>query len=141
MVDSEFSNIETADRNLSDASLMLTRTGSSSNTSEFGWKFSIWSIRFSICLMSVILASGNRTWCSQLMAEMVKSELIVRVDTILTYGLDNSSPELHAGRAGPLTCGLARGQPAVAGRVLLSARGLCGPNFVVAGRWPATGPQ
>ena len=70
-----------------DSSLMLTRT----NTSEFGWKFSLWSIRFSICLKSVILASGNRTWCSQLMAEMVKSELIVRADTILTYGLDKSS--------------------------------------------------
>ena len=46
--------------------------------------------------------------------------------------------ELHAGRAGPLNCGLARGQPAVAGRVLLSARGLCGPT---ARNRPAVGPH
>ena len=45
--------------------------------------------------------------------------------------------ELHAGRAGPQS----RGLPTGAGRVLLSACGLCGPSFFVAGLRPASSPQ
>ena len=52
-----------------------------------------------------------------------------------------ATSELHAGRAGPQARRLPAGWPAGAGRVLLSACGLCGPSFFVAGLRPALSPQ
>ena len=75
---SEFSKIVTEDFNVAAASLIFTRTRLESNISGFGSKFTISSIRDSICRKSVIRLRCKGTWCWHLTAETFKSELIVK---------------------------------------------------------------
>ena len=83
-VSSVSSKIDIEDCNLMAASLIFTRTRLESNISGFGSKFEISSIRDSICRRSDIRLRCKGTWCWQLTAETIKSELIVNVDWILT---------------------------------------------------------
>ena len=64
--------------------MIFTRTRLESNISGFGSKFTISSIRDSICRKSVIRLRCKGTWCWHLTAETFKSELIVKVDWIST---------------------------------------------------------